>query len=407
MKKGDPLLSALGEWAGFEVTSVERRAGDPEEIWITLQARKKGLRCGQCGRVARQVHERCERTVRDLPLFDARTYLRVQHYRVWCTHCNGPKRMQITWLSGNQRVTDRLAKSIVLLCEQLPIRHVAQLYGVDWHTVKRVDKRALRGRVGSLDLSDVRVIGMDEFSLRKGHRYATVVVDPIRTRVLWVGRGRGRADIRPFFKQLGSRGCKKIQAVVMDMNGAYEREVQANCPQARIVYDLFHVVAKYARTVITPVRAAQARQLAADQPSRRVLRSSRWLLLRNRDTMETAERLRLDALLDANQALMTVYVLKEDLKQLWRYRHAGYARRFWNHWYQRAMESGLKPLRAFARRLIPYIDGILAHCTWPLHTSLLEGINNRIKVIKRMAYGFRDYEYFFLKICAAFPGKTR
>jgi transposase len=109
-------------------------------------------------------------------------------------------------------------------------------------------------------------------------------------------------------------------------------------------------------------------------------------------------------LLQANQALMTAYVLREDLKQLWRYRHRGYARRAWDDWYQRAIDSGIKPIIQFAQRLKPYLHGILAHSRWPLHTSLIEGINNRIKVIKRTAYGFRDEEYFFLKIKAAFPG---
>ncbi|BDB29719.1 hypothetical protein Tamer19_38190 [Cupriavidus sp. TA19] len=101
---------------------------------------------------------------------------------------------------------------------------------------------------------------------------------------------------------------------------------------------------------------------------------------------------------------MTVYVLKDDLKTLWTYRNAGYAKRFWQEWYDRAMASGIAPLCQFAKRLKPYLPGILAHSGWPLGTNLVEGINNRIKVIKRMAYGFRDDHYFFLKIRAAFPG---
>ena len=104
---------------------------------------------------------------------------------------------------------------------------------------------------------------------------------------------------------------------------------------------------------------------------------------------------------------MTVHVLKQDLKRLWRYRHAGHARRLWEGGYQRAMESGIAPLMQFARRLKPHLKDILGHCRHPLHTSVLEGINNRIKVIKRMAHGFRDTEYFFLKISAAFPGNLR
>ena len=101
---------------------------------------------------------------------------------------------------------------------------------------------------------------------------------------------------------------------------------------------------------------------------------------------------------------MTTYVLKDDLKQLWEYRYPKAARRFWKQWYGRAIRSRVEPLKKFALKLKEYVEGIVAHCRWPLHTSLLEGINNKIKVIKRMAYGFRDDEYFFLKIRAAFPG---
>ncbi len=108
--------------------------------------------------------------------------------------------------------------------------------------------------------------------------------------------------------------------------------------------------------------------------------------------------------LRANRKLMTAYVLKDDLKQLWDYRHPAWAQKFWDQWYRRAIRSRIEPLKAFARKLKGYLQGIVNHCRWPLHTSVLEGINNKIKVIKRMAYGFRDDEYFFLKIRAAFPG---
>ena len=172
----------------------------------------------------------------------------------------------------------------------------------------------------------------------------------------------------------------------------------------KIVFDLFHVVAKYGREVIDRVRVDEANRLRHDRPARRLVKSARWLLLRNRDNVAAEDQVRLDELLEANRALFTVYVLKDDLKALWDYRHAGYAQRFWQHWYRRAVRSRIAPLVAFARKLKPYLPGILAHCRWPLGTNLIEGINNKIKVIKRMAYGFRDEAYFFLKIRAAFPG---
>lgn len=406
MDRDEELLASLGGWTGFEIADFERKAGDPEEIWITLKRKETTpLYCGACGRAASRVHEHQERVVRDLPLFDARTYLKIESCRVWCEHCGGPKRQQIDWVDDQQRVTRRLAESILSLCSHVAISHIAQFFGVHWHTVKRLDKRRLRERFATTDYSDVRVIGVDEFALHKGHRYATVVVEPSRRRVLWVGKGRDRRSFRRFFNELGAEGCARIDAVVMDQSTTYELEVRQHCPKAEIIFDLFHIVAKYGREVIDRVRVDEANRLRDDRAARRVVKSSRWLLLRNRDSLTSEDQqVRLDELLKANQALMTTYVLRDDLKQLWRYRHRGYAKRAWDGWYQRAMASGIAPLMRFAERLKPYLHGILAHTRWPLHTSLIEGINNRIKVIKRTAYGFRDHEYFFLKIKAAFPG---
>ncbi len=165
------------------------------------------------------------------------------------------------------------------------------------------------------------------------------------------------------------------------------------------------MVAKYGREVIDRVRIDEANRLRHDRPARKVIKGSRWLLLRNAENIKRKEdRIKLNELLAANRKLATVYVLKDDLKHLWDFVSVGHAKRFWQQWYRRAIRSRIEPLKTFARKLKRYLPGILSHCRYPLHTSLLEGINNKIKVIKRMAYGFRDDEYFFLKIRAAFPG---
>ena len=218
--------------------------------------------------------------------------------------------------------------------------------------------------------------------------------------------GRGREDVRPFFEFLGPERCRRLRAVVMDMSAGYELEVRTHCPNSAVVFDLFHVVAKYGREVIDRVRVDRANELRGDRCGRRVTKGARWLLLKNRDSLRPGEDVQLDELLAANRDLFVVYVLRDALKDLWNYRHAGYAARAWKSWYRKALRSVIEPLIRFAR-LRPYLPGILAHCRWPLDTNLVEGINNKIKVIKRMAYGFRDDAYFFLKIRAAFPGVGR
>ena len=407
----DELNELLGGWEGYGLGTVQRlrpwygnEQSESEEIWIELlPVPDRVKRCTGCGEEVSEVHDRQERWVRDLPILGTTTWLCVHRCRVKCPRC-GPKLEQLDWLARYSRVTRRLAESVARLCQVLAIKHVAEYFGLHWGTVKAIDKAYLQETLGPVDLSDLEVIAMDEFAIQKGHRYATVIIEPTMKRVLWVGRGRGREDIRPFFEQMGPEGRNRLKAVAMDMNPAYEEEVRYQCPLVKIVYDLFHVVAKYSREVIDRVRVDEANKLKNDKPARKVVKGSRWLLLRNRENVNRKDRVKLDELLRANRKLMTVYVLKDDLKHLWDYTYLGAARNFWKQWYNRAIRSRIEPLKKFARNLKRRIDGVLAHCRWPLHTSLLEGINNKIKVIKRMAYGFRDDDYFFLKIRQAFPG---
>lgn len=407
----DEFTAVLGAWEGYRVVGCQRFEADPQHgrkrpvVVIELEPDPgRAKRCDGCGEAVDGVHDVTVRRVRDLPILDAETHLTLPRCRLDCPRC-GPRLERLGWLARYSRVTRRLAESVARLCKVLPVRHVAAYLGLGWDAVKQLDKEYLEQALGPVDLGDIEAIAMDEFAIQKGHRYATVIVDPATKRVLWVGRGRGREDVRPFFEALGDQGRRRLKAVAMDMNGAYEQEVRARCPGAVIVYDLFHVVAKYGREVIDRVRVDEANRLRQDKLARKVVKSGRWLLLRNRRNITKREdRIKLDELLSANRRLCTVYVLKDDLKHLWDYKYTGAATKFWEGWYRRAIRSRIEPLKKFARNLKGRLDGVLAHCRWPLHTSLLEGINNKIKVIKRMAYGFRDDGYFFLKIRSAFPG---
>jgi transposase len=398
----------LGEWEGYDVTAVHRihrRGNRADCIRIELSPREdRPGRCSGCSRKVASVHDTTRRVVRDLPILEAEVEVVVPRRRLACPRC-GPKLEKLSWLAPWGRVTNRLAESVARLCQFMAIKHVAQYFGLGWDRVKGIDKGMLRRRLGTVNLEGVEVIALDEFAIQKGHRYATVIVEVSRKRVLWIGRGRSREDIRPFFERLGPVGCQKIKAVAMDMCTAYREEVRDKCPQAEVVYDLFHVVARYGREVIDRVRVDEANRVRHDRPARAVIKGSRWLLLRNYGNIEKREdRIRLKELLAANRKLATVYILKDDLKHLWDFHYPGAAKRFWKEWYGRAVRSRITPLIKFARNLKVHLSTILAHCTWRLGTNLLEGINNKIKVIKRMAYGFRDDEYFFLKIRAAFPG---
>lgn len=418
------LLEQIGGWDGFEVaeiTTEDALAPDvlglpAPRLVIRLQPKADAVkRCSRCGEPVVEIHDVSERRVRDLPIGEWDTWLVMPRARLQCPRC-GPTVEAVPWLDRYQRMTKRLADKIARLAQVLPIKHVAAWFGVSWDTVKQIDQRALATRLGPLEAqwADLRVLAIDEFALHRGHRYATVIIDPTRKRVVWIARGRDQDALRGFFTALGPARCARIEAVAVDMWAPYAAEVRAHCPQARLVYDLFHVVAKYGVEVIDRVRTDETERVAkADgtvptRDRRRVIKGTRWLLLRNRAHLRThTERVRLRELLRANRALFTVYVLKDDLKQLWRFRYPSAAWRFWLEWRRRALASRLPALRKFVRLLERHLPGILNHCRYPLNTGMLEGMNNKIKVIKRMAYGFRDDTYFFLKIRAAFPGIPR
>jgi transposase len=400
-------IDLFGNWKGYTVVGVRVPQNPKRSIHIHLRPRHGWWGgCGQCGCTGCEYHDRTVRIVRDLPVFEHPVKLHVVVRRVVCPVC-GPRREAIPWLDPYARVTTRLADTVCQMAEIMTIKDVSKRFSLAWHTVKNLHKGYLKRLMEPVDLSDVTQLIIDEFAIQKGHRYATVVVDALRKRVLWVGRGRSRVSIRPFFELLGEhRG--NIEAVALDMSSAYINEIADQCPQAKVVFDHFHVIARYGHEVIDRVRVDAANRYRHDPVQRKLIKGSRWLLLRNPESIaREKDRHHLVDLLEINKELARVYIMKEQLNHLWHHSDPIAARAWWYQWYRMALESGIKPLIRFARNLSVHIEGLVAYARYHLTTGILEGMNNRIKVIKRVAYGFRDDEYFFLRIRHAFPGNRR
>lgn len=196
------------------------------------------------------------------------------------------------------------------------------------------------------DWRRVHYLAMDELALHKGHRDATVVVDSIGRQVLWGGPGRSHQSARLLRAVPPPGVAQRIRAVAIDMTSAYELEIRAHCPQAEIAYGLFHVVVKYGCEVIDRVRVDQANWRSTQPQARRVLKSSRWQLLRKRASLQPQQAVHLNELLQANKPLMRVYVLRDELKQLWFCRQPSQAIQAWQHLCEQAHQSGIDALRA-------------------------------------------------------------
>ena len=356
--------------------------------------------CQRCGRRACGVHSWTQRKIRDLSLATATTWLICRYRKVVCAHCQGIHIEDLQMFHPYLRVTRRLARYIYQLCKFMTVSEVARHLGIDWKTVKNIDKFYLERDYGQPDLKGLRILAVDEISIRKGHRYLTVVLDFITGHVLFVGKQRKARTLKRFFNKLSISQRKKIEAVAMDMWDPFIKAVKDKLPNTKIVFDLFHVVANFNR-VIDKVRNSEYRK--ASKNDKAVYKGSKYLLLKNRKNIRRkSQRQRLKDLLALNQVINTVMILKEKLKHIWSYRSRSWAAKALDQWCELARSVQNRSLNTFVRMLQRYRYGIINHCDYPIHTGKLEGVNNKIKVIKRKAYGFHDLRYFTLKIYQAF-----
>ncbi len=356
--------------------------------------------CHECGQPAATVHSQgCLRHIRDLNLASAQVWLQVGYRKVWCDNCGGARVEQLSFADASQRVTHRLARYIYGLCKVMTVKEVAEHLDLDPKTVKQIDKEHLEEEFADTDTDNLRVLMIDEIAVRRGHRYMTVVADYFSGRVVWMGSNRNKKSLDEFFATMTREQKHAIEAVAMDMWEPFINRVKHHCPQVKVVFDFFHVVQSFGK-VIDKVRRDEYQK--ATEEDRKVLKGSRYLLLKNEENLTGTQRNRLKNVLDLNSTLSTLYILKDQLKLVYYYSDREKVKRVLDDWCEMASQIEHAWVQAFIKRLRFFEYGILNHADYPIGTSGLEGINNKIKVIKRKAYGFHDDEYFALKVIQAF-----
>jgi transposase len=366
--------------------------------------RRHTPRCHACHRPAATVHSQgYRRTVRDLDLGDTRVLLQIRYRKVWCRACGGARVEHLDFCHAGQRVTTRLARYVYRLCKVLPVEEVARHVDLDPKTVRAIDRTFLEEEFGRTDYDGLRLLAVDEVAVHRGHQYMTVVLDHESGRVVWMGEGRTAEALGAFFAGMTEAQKGAIRAVAMDLWEPYRKAVRLHCPRARIVFDLFHRVKAYGE-VIQAVRHSEYQ--AARQEDRRVLAGTHYLLLKNSENLRHDQRVRLRQLLRLNATLAKVYVLKDQLKAIYRERFRYRVKWALDDWIAMAETVNHPLMRLFIRRLHAAEAGILNHGIHPIGTSRLEGVNTKIKLLMRRAFGYHDPHYLALKVKQQFPGHT-
>ena len=381
---------------GYRYTRTDYQGG---QVIFTIHQEPENCRCSACGSTQVVSRGQVERHFRALPIGSRATFVVLPIPRVECRSCGAVRQVEVSFADPRRSYTSSFERYALELGRRMTIRDVAVHLGVGWDLIKDIQKRDLSRRFAKPKLKHLRHIAIDEIAIAKGHRYLTIVMDLETGAVVFVGDGKGADALKPFWKRLRPSGAK-IAAVAMDMSAAYCRAVATYLPKAKIVFDRFHVV-KLFNDKLSDLRRALHRE-ATDVLHKEVLKGTRWLLLKNPENLDTAkdEKRRLEEALALNKPLATAYYMKEDLRQFWEQPGKRFATLFLDSWIRRAGASGIKMLHQMAATLAAYRSGLLAYYDVMITSGPMEGTNNKIKTMKRQAYGFRDREFFKLKILA-------
>jgi transposase len=318
--------------------------------------------------------------------------------RVDCRRCGAVKRERLDFLVENALHTKRFALYVGRRCRSGTIRDVAAELRLDWQTVKRLEMDYMREQIRRVGTPGPKVIGIDEISIRKGHTYRIVVSDLERRRPIWFGGDdRSEASMDQFYRFLGQKKAKRIRLAVMDMWKAFRNSAHRNAPQAAILFDKFHVM-KHLGEALDKIRKAEYARLTGKQ--RGFIKGQKYTLLSHPQNLTGTAKKNLKLLLAANKRLNTAYLLKESFGQLWDYNREAWARKFFENWRASLKWQRLKPYEKFAEMIERHWDGIAAYCQPENKVALgfVEGLNNKIRVMQRRAYGLRDEEYLRLKV---------
>lgn len=388
------LYNVFGIRGGYQYSRTDYVEG---KVVFSIDQPREKLRCSHCG--AKEVHVKTHerRNFRTVPVGSRPMVISLPIARVACQKCGKVRQVDVPFAGERVSYTKSFERYVLDLSAYMTIQDLANHLDVSWDLIKGIQKRFLKKKFSQPKLRHVKVIAIDEIHMGRGAKFATVVLDLISGAVLFVAKGRGKDPLRPFWQRL-KRSRAKIAAVATDMSGGYTAAIKEAIPKAVHVYDRFHVV-KLFNEKLSELRRDLYRQLT-DVLDKKVLKGIRWLLLKRPENLNARknERQRLEEALALNQPLATAYYMKELLQEFWEQDSKTAARELMDDWIHLANASGIRILMDFAKTLAVHRTGLLAWYDYPISTGPLEATNNKIQLLKRQAYGYRDNEFFYLKI---------
>lgn len=375
---------------------VSRMTVSADLVQVNLRRDKRfRLVCPGCGATMGRSRTKLQ-TARDLPLGTAVLVVLVyEAVQGRCSTCGSYATVHPPGIDPHAKATRRFKEFVSRLARHMPLLHIRDVVGVDDVTAMRWDKAVLIDKLPEPDLDNLRLLLIDEKSVRKRHGYVTLVMNAATGELLHMAEGKKKASLQSFFDKLSDKQKKRIVAVAIDRNGAYYEVVKEQLPHADIVFDRFHLIANY-HAVIDEVRRAEWRKARAEDKA--VIKGQRYNLFRNPWNRTPKQTRDLMALLHVNRNLAVVYILKDALRKLWTYKRRKWAAKYLAKWCRWAAVSGVEALRHFARSLLRAKEEVLNFCKHRITLGPLEAFNNVVSRIIHRACGVRDLDYLFLKL---------
>jgi transposase len=375
---------------GYKLCFAERVE---KTLYVTLSTKRKTGLCPVCGKRCKNIETTFGRWIRDRDVYDYKCYILFPERKIKC-RCGYRGIEKLEFVDPYSRCTIRMEEYVFRLCKYMTLQDVCELLGLEWRTVKNIDWKYLSRLNIGLDEVHPSRIGVDEVSYQKGHNYLTIVRDIDLGKVIWIGFSRKKETLDSFFKELGPIKSHAITVAVMDMWDPYIASVKEHTG-AEIVFDKFHVSKKINEAVDTVRKQEFAK---ADPQERKEMKHKRFLILARNKNLPEEKRHELEQLMQQNTTLYEVYLLKEQVLDIFDERDVETALMRLVEWLDNIAKSGITAFDAVIQTMMNYLYGILNYFKHHLTNAASEGFNNKIQVIKRRAYGFHDLEYFKLKI---------